>query len=112
MLYKSNVTEQKQTVYEQDGVHRIEREQVVGECQSVQRKALTTYQNKEIKVVLEFPQEVNQKVEEEFKNRLKEVYLRKIKFGSMQTEDAALQSASPKTGCRPVENTKEDKEYE
>ncbi len=49
-----------------------------------------THRNKQIQVILEFPEQSDQKAEQEFIARLKEIYLKKIKNGAMQKEDFAL----------------------
>lgn len=109
MLYNSNVTEQKQAVCGQDEVHTMKQEPIVGACQNVTQNKPAAYKQKEVNVVLEFPKEVDPKAEEEFKCRLKEIYLRKIKFGSMQLEESAVQSTPPVKGEL---SNQEDKEYE
>lgn len=112
MLYNSNAIKQKQTVYGQDEVHKMKQEQSVEVCKSVQVETTATYKKKEIKILMEFPQEANWKAEEEFKNRLKEIYLRKINIGSMQSVESALQSASPNKSAGLKTNNLEDKDYE
>lgn len=67
-------------------------------------------QNKNIKVILEFPTVANEKAEEEFKDFLKELYLKKLEIGSMQREPQALKS--PPTGRKPENNTKEGNSHE
>lgn len=109
MLYSSNATKQKQTVCGQDKVHKLNQEQLVKDCHSMQEETNATGKKRGIKVVLQFPEEVDPKAEEEFKCRLKEIYLRKIKFGSMQVEESALQSTPPVKG--ELRNM-EDKKYE
>ncbi|MBQ7766396.1 MAG: hypothetical protein IJ397_06115 [Lachnospiraceae bacterium] len=111
MLYNSNAIKQKQTVYGQDEVHKMKQEQSVEVCKSVQVETTATYKKKEIKILMEFPQEANWKAEEEFKNRLKEIYLRKINIGSMQSGESALQFASPDKTA-DLKNNLEDKDYE
>jgi len=51
-----------------------------------------THQNKQIQVILEFPEQSDQKAEQEFIARLKEIYLKKIENRAMQKEDSALPS--------------------
>ena len=56
-------------------------------CQSVK------YQNKQVQVTLEFPEQSDQKAEQEFVSRLKTMYLENIKIGAMQKENLALSSS-------------------
>ncbi len=49
-----------------------------------------THRNKQIQVILEFPEQSDQKAEHEFIARLKEIYLKKMENGAMQKEDFAL----------------------
>ena len=56
-------------------------------CQSVK------YQNKQVQVTLEFPEQSDPKAEQEFVSRLKTIYLEKIKIGAMQKENLALSSS-------------------
>ncbi len=55
-----------------------------------------THRNKQIQVSLEFPEQSDQKAEQEFIARLKEIYLKKIEDGAMQKEDFALSSPTTK----------------
>lgn len=57
---------------------------------------MVDYRKKEIKVTLEFPQNTDEQAEQEFISRLKEIYLRKIKFLSMQEKESALHSKAKK----------------
>lgn len=59
-------------------------------CQSVK------YQNKQVQVTLEFPEQSDQQAEQEFIVRLKEIYLRKIENGAIQKENLALSSPTTK----------------
>lgn len=52
---------------------------------------IALYKNKEITVHLEFPEHHDEEAATDFLNRLKEIYLEKIKLQSMQTEVQALQ---------------------
>lgn len=52
------------------------------------------YGNKEVTIHLEFPEHENEEVTNDFINRLKEIYLKKIKLQSMQGENPALYSQS------------------
>ena len=52
----------------------------------------TTRKNKQVHVTLEFPKQTDQKAEQEFISRLKELYLEKIKKGSCINGDSALLS--------------------
>lgn len=45
---------------------------------------------KNLKITLEFPEQTDEAAEREFISRLKEIYLEKIKKGSMQEKDSAL----------------------
>lgn len=110
MLYNSNVKKRKRAVCEQDKVHRMKQEQSVKDCQNVQIETTATYQKKEIKVVLEFPQRADGKAEEEFQRRLKEIYLNRVNFKAMQLEESALQSASPNKSIGLKTNDMEDKD--
>lgn len=80
----------------------------MGDCKSVQIEQKISYQNRDIKVVLEFPAESNPRAEQEFMDFLKELYLQKIKPGSMQKATQALESPS----IENREDTKEDKNHE
>lgn len=62
---------------------------------------LCKHKNKEVKVTVEFPVQSNPKAEQEFTSRLKEIYLEKVKNGSMQGKESALP-------CIPT-NDKEEK---
>ncbi len=92
MLYDSNVEKQNKTVCGQEEPHNMKQEMQVGECQSVQTETFTTYQNKKVRVVLEFPKQSDPQAEAEFISRLKEIYLRKIEIGAMQEKESALSS--------------------
>lgn len=111
MLYNNNVLKQPETEYGQSESNKISQEQVVGECGSVQLETFTTYQNKGIKVVLEFPKESDKKAESEFIDMLKGIYLNKIQIGSMQSDSEAVQSLSTDNTIA-MSNTKEDKHHE
>ena len=50
------------------------------------------YKNKEVTIHLEFPEEQDEAAATDFMNRLKGIYLEKIKSQSMQMEIPALQS--------------------
>lgn len=45
---------------------------------------------KKVKITLEFPEQTDEAAEQEFISRLKEIYLEKIKKGTMQKMDSAL----------------------
>lgn len=111
MLYNSNATEQKQSVCGQEETHTMNQEQVVEECQNVQIEAITTYQKKEVRVVLEFPAVADPRAEAEFQSRLKEIYLRKIKLGSMQGGESEVQSHSLVENEEFNTDSREDKNY-
>lgn len=53
---------------------------------------ITTHKNKQVHVTLEFPKQSNQKAEQEFIFRLKELYLEKIKNGACISGESALLS--------------------
>lgn len=108
MLYNANATKRTRQGYEQAVMNIINQEQSTGDCRTVQIEQQLSIQNKNIKVVLEFPTVANEKAEEEFKDFLKGLYLKKVKIGSMQREPQALKS-SP-TGRS--ENTKEGNSHE
>ncbi len=46
------------------------------------------YKNQKINVTLEFPMQSDREAEQDFTNRLKEIYLRKIEIGSRQRGEA------------------------
>ena len=50
----------------------------------------TTYRNKQVNVIVEFPKQTDQKAEQEFIFRLKELYLEKIKNGACISGESAL----------------------
>lgn len=52
----------------------------------------TTHKNKKVNVTLEFPKQTDQKAEQEFIFRLKELYLEKIKNGACISGESALLS--------------------
>lgn len=52
----------------------------------------TTHKNKKVNVTIEFPKQTDQKEEQEFITRLKELYLEKIKNGSCISGESALLS--------------------
>lgn len=110
MLYNTNMTKRTQQGYEQAVMNIINQEQSTGDCRTVQTEQQLSIQNKNIKVVLEFPTVANEKAEEEFKDFLKGLYLKKFEIGSMQREPQALKS-SP-TGGKPENNTKEGNSHE
>lgn len=116
MLYNANSIKQTQQGYEQAVTNTINQEQSIGDCNTVQKEQQLSVQNKNIKVILEFPTVANEKAEEEFKDFLKGLYLKKLEIGSMQREPQALKS--PPTGRKPVESSADtgtfirDREYE
>lgn len=116
MLYNANSIKQTQQGYEQAVTNTINQEQSTGDCNTVQIEQQLSVQNKNIKVILEFPTVANEKAEEEFKDFLKGLYLKKLEIGSMQREPQALKS--PPTGRKPVESSADtgtfirDREYE
>lgn len=63
-------------------------------------------QNKEVNVTLFFPTQSDKKAESEFIGILKEIYLNKIKIGSMQSESGAVES--PSTNKNIAVSTKEE----
>ena len=50
----------------------------------------SVYQNKQSKITLEFPEQLDTKAEQEFIDKLKNIYLKKIENGTMQEEYSAL----------------------
>lgn len=116
MLYNANSIKQTQQGYEQAVTNTINQEQSTGDCNTVQIEQQLSVQNKNIKVILEFPTVANEKAEEEFQDFLKGLYLKKLEIGSMQREPQALKS--PPTGRKPVESSADtgtfirDREYE
>lgn len=50
----------------------------------------TTHKNKQVHITIEFPKQTDQKAEQEFISRLKEMYLEKIKNGSCNDRESAL----------------------
>ena len=103
MLYNANSIKQTQQGYEQAVTNSINQEQSTGDCNTVQIEQQLSVQNKNIKVVLEFPTVANEKAEEEFKDFLKGLYLKKLEIGSMQRELQALKS--PPTGRKAAESS-------
>ncbi len=103
MLYNANSIKQTQQGYEQAVTNSINQEQSTGDCNTVQIEQQLSVQNKNIKVVLEFPTVANEKAEEEFKDFLKGLYLKKLEIGSMQREPQALKS--PPTGRKAAESS-------
>ena len=103
MLCNTNAIKQTQQGYEQVVTNSINQEQSTGDCNIVQIEQQLSIQNKNIKVVLEFPTVENEKAEEEFKDFLKELYLKKLEIGSMQREPQALKS--PPTGRKAGESS-------
>lgn len=84
----------------------------------MQLETTTTYQSKEVHVILEFPEKSDSSAEAEFISRLKEIYLRKIEIGARQVKASALE-ANPnidsdmkthKLACDS--STREDKSHE
>ena len=116
MLYNTNSIKQTQQGYEQAVTNTINQEQSTGDCNTVQIEQQLSVQNKNIKVILEFPTVANEKAEEEFQDFLKGLYLKKLEIGSMQREPQAVKS--PPTGRKPVESSADtgtfirDREYE
>lgn len=56
------------------------------------------YRKKQVKVMLEFPITVDEKVETEFKRLVKNIWLRKYEIGSLQNGASALQFHPLKEG--------------
>lgn len=108
MLYNTNTIKQTNHGYEQAVTNSMNQEQSKGDCKSVQVEQKVSYQNRDIKVVLEFPTESNPQAEQKFEDFLKELYLKKIKSESMQKETQELES-SP---IGNMKDTKEDKNHE
>ena len=77
----------------------------------MQMETFTTYQNKEVRVVLEFPNRTDAKAEDEFISRLKEIYLRKIELGAWQEKESALESNPINRNFGSVPSAKEDKNH-
>lgn len=92
MFCNTIIIKQTQQGYKQAVTNTINQEQSTGDCHTVQIEQQQFSQNKNIKILLEFPTVVNEKAEEEFKNFLKELYLRKYEIGSIQRELQALKS--------------------
>ena len=70
--------------------------------QVVTQQFLCRHKNKEVKVTVEFPEQSNPKAEQEFVCRLKEIYLEKVKIGSMQGKKSAL-------SCTPTKDKEEQR---
>ena len=103
MHYNTNAIKQTKQGYEQAVTNSINQEQSTGDCNTVQIEQQLSIQNKNIKVVLEFPTVANKQAEEEFKDFLKGLYLKKLEIGSMQREPQALKSSS--TGRKAAESS-------
>lgn len=103
MLYNTNAIKQTQQGYEQAVTNSINQEQSTGDCNTVQIEQQLSVRNKNIKVILEFPTVVNEKAEEEFKDFLKGLYLKKLEIGSMQRDPQALKS--PPIGRNPMKRS-------
>lgn len=56
------------------------------------------YRGKQIKISVEFPTTMDEKVETEFQRLVKNIWLRKYEIGSLQSGASALQSHPPKEG--------------
>ena len=56
----------------------------------------TTHKNKQVNITIDFPKQTDQKAEQEFIVRLKELYLEKVKMGSCINGDSALLSGKIK----------------
>lgn len=55
-----------------------------------------THRNRKINVILEFPEQSDQKAEQEFIARLKEIYLKKFENRAVQKKNFALSSPTTK----------------
>ena len=94
---KSN--KQNDSEYRQAESHSNKNEEVQPkDNKMVTHQFLCRHNNKEVKVTVEFPEQSDLGAEQEFKSRLKEVYLEKVKLGSMQGKESALP-------CKPNEST-------
>ena len=102
MIYRSTVLKwstNQDFEYRQAESHSNENKEVHQEDkQVVTHQFLCKHKNQEVKVTVEFPEQSNPQAEQEFKSRLKEIYLEKVKLGSMQGKESALP-------CEPNENT-------
>ena len=77
--------------YRQAELHSNKNEEVhPKESQVISHQFLCKYKNKEVKVTVEFPEQSSSKDELEFTRRLKEIYLEKVKNGSMQGRESVL----------------------
>lgn len=101
MIYRSKAVKcnaNQDSEYRQAESHSNKNEEVhPKDSQVITHQFLCKHKNKEVKVTVEFPEQSNPRDEQEFKSRLKEIYLEKIKLGSMQGNESAL-SCQPNKG--------------
>ena len=104
MLYNGKTLQKEScketdSAYRQAESHSNKNEEVQSEDNKVVTQSFScNYKNKEIKVTVEFPKQSDMVAEQEFKSRLKEIYLEKIRLGAMQISESALT-------CQPNEST-------
>ena len=81
--------------YRQAESHSNKNEEVhPKDSQVITHQFLCKHKNKEVKVTVEFPEQSNSQADSEFTRRIKEIYLEKVKNGSMQGEESALSCPS------------------
>jgi len=85
------------SAYTQDETHNNENKSSnLKENQMESYSYRTTHKNKQVNITIEFPKQTDQKAEQEFISRLKELYLEKIKNGTCINEETALTSGKIK----------------
>lgn len=102
MVYRSKALKcyaNQDSEYRQAESHSNKNEEIhPKDNQVITHQFLCKHKNKEVKVTVEFPEQSNPQADSEFTRRLKEIYLEKVKNGSMQGEESAL-------SCQPNKNT-------
>ena len=102
MVYRSKALKRnanQDSEYRQAESHSNKNEEVhPKDSQVITHQFLCKHKNKEVKVTVEFPEQSDLVAEREFKGRLKEIYLEKVRLGTMQGKESAL-------SCTPNEST-------
>ena len=84
--------------YRQAESHSNKNEEVhPKDSQVITHQFLCKHKNKEVKVTVEFPEQSDSQTDLEFTRRLKEIYLEKVKNGSMQGKESALPCSPDKS---------------
>ena len=92
MIYNAKVgkhNSESDSEYRQAELHSNRDKKGIPEAQSMVTE-ICSKKCKKVKITLEFPERTDEMAEQEFIGRLKEIYLEKIKKGSMQETDLAL----------------------